>query len=90
MDKRLFFILVLSIPSLTNCCGLYTTAGLKKTAVQRALLKEYFLCVCITEGFKDQQIGENDISQAVYFDILRYSQRHFKSLKITQKRLLKP
>ncbi|MCE1155392.1 MAG: hypothetical protein LWW91_04605 [Bacteroidales bacterium] len=81
MDKRLYFILVLSILSLTNCCGLYTTAGLKKTAVQRALLKEYFLCVCITEGFKDQQIGENDISQAVYFDILRYSPEAIQELK---------
>lgn len=62
----------MSILSLVNCLGQHTSADLKKTAVQRELLKEYFLCVCITEGFKDKQIAENDISQAVYFDILRY------------------
>ena len=79
--KRLYFILALSILSLTNCCGQYTVADLKKTAVQRELLKEYFLCVCITEGFKDKRIAENDISQAVYFDILRYSPEAFQEVK---------
>ena len=51
--KKLYLILILSIFFLTSCCGQHTAADLKKTAVQRELLKEYFLCVCITEGFKD-------------------------------------
>lgn len=39
------------------------------------------MCVCITEGFKDKQIAENDISQGVYFDILRYSPEAFQEAK---------
>ena len=48
--------------------------------VWRELLKEYFLCVCITEGFKDKQIIEDDISQSAYFDILRYSPEAFREV----------
>jgi len=49
--------------------------------VWRELLKEYFLCECITEGFKDKQINEDDISQSVYFDILRYTPEAFEEVK---------
>ena len=79
--KKVYLILILSIFSLTSCCGQHTAADLKKTAVQRELLKEYFLCVCITEGFKDKQIAEDDISQAVYFDILSYSPEAFQEVR---------
>ena len=81
--KRLscFSVLFLGFVSLTSCCGQHTAADLKKTAVQRELLKEYFLCVCITEGFKDKQITEDDMSQAVYFDILSYSPEAFQEVK---------
>jgi hypothetical protein len=79
--KKLYFILGLSILSLANCSGQHPATEIKKNAVQRELLKEYFLCVCITEGFKDKQIGENDISQVVYFDILRYSPEAFQEVK---------
>jgi len=79
--KRLYLILALSILSLTNCYGQYTAVDLKKGTVQRELLKEYFLCVCITEDFKDRQISELDISQGVYFDILRYSPKAFQEVK---------
>lgn len=74
--------------SLTNCWGQYTSEDLKTTVVQRELLKEYFLCVCITEGFKDKQIAENDISQAVYFDILQYSPEAFQAVKDYAKKFI--
>jgi hypothetical protein len=59
------------------------TADLEKVKpyVWRELLKEYFLCVCIMEGFKDKQIDKDDISQGVYFDILRYSPEAFQEVK---------
>jgi len=86
--KRLYFILVLSILSLTNCTtasrppvifGELTAADLEKAEpyVWRELLKEYFLCTCIAEGFND----EDDMSQAVYFDILRYSPMAFEEVR---------
>jgi len=88
--KRLYFILVLSILSLTNCTTTnrpvvfteLTATDLEKAEpyVWRELLKEYFLCACIAEGFKDKQIAENDISQAVYFDILRYNLEAFQEV----------
>jgi hypothetical protein len=64
------FILLLAIA--LNATSQEVVLNLEHIQTQRELLKEYFLCVCITEGFKDKQIGEDDISQAVYFDILRY------------------
>ncbi|MDR1274710.1 MAG: hypothetical protein LBK12_09195 [Odoribacteraceae bacterium] len=79
--KKLSFILALSILSLTTCSGQRPATEIKKTTLQRELLKEYFLCICITEGFKDKQIGENDISQTVYFDILRYNPEAFQEVK---------
>lgn len=86
--KRLYFILALSVLSLASCYGQHTTADLKKTEVQRELLKEYFLCVCITEGFKDKQIAEDDTSQSVYFDILRYSPEAFQEVKNCTKKFV--
>lgn len=79
--KKFFCIFVLSISSLTSCFGQLSAVDLKKTTIQRGLLKEYYLCVCITEGFKDKHIAEDDISQSVYFDILRYSPEALKEVK---------
>ncbi|MBQ9201961.1 MAG: hypothetical protein IJ154_06305 [Bacteroidales bacterium] len=73
MKRFYFFIFGLFVISLTSCRVQNTSLVLQKTTVQRSLLKEYFLCVCITEGFKDEQITDKDISQAIYFDILQYS-----------------
>lgn len=81
MTKRVYFILALSILFLTNCIGQHKAMDLTKATVQRELLKEYFLCTCITESFKERNIGELDISQAVYFDILRYSPDAFQEVK---------
>lgn len=91
--KRLYFILVLSILFVTNCSikitnqpvrfGELHTTDLEeaKPYVWRELLKEYFLCACITQGFKDKQIGEDDISKAGYVDILRYSPEAFQEVE---------
>jgi len=46
-----------------------------KSHVWRELLKEYFLCKCILEGFKDKEL--QDISPAGYFDIVRYDPEAF-------------
>ncbi len=73
MKRFYFFVFGLFVISLTSCRVQNTSLVLQKTTVQRSLLKEYFLCVCITEGFKDEQITDKDISQAIYFDILQYS-----------------
>jgi len=84
-------VFALSILSLTNCSirpeQIHTT-DFKKTSVQRELLKEYFLCVCITEGFNNKEIAEQDISQAVYFDITRYSPDAFQEVKDYAKRFV--
>ena len=93
MKKGFYFILVLFVLSLTNCSGRLTrspvifgelhTMDLEKAKpyVWRELLKEYFLCVCITEGFKGKHLDKDDISQGVYFDILRYSPEAFQEVK---------
>jgi hypothetical protein len=86
--KRISIVVAFSIITLTNCCGQYTAENIKTTSGQRELLKEYFLCVCITEGFKDKQIAENDISQAVYFDILQYSPEAFQAVKDYAKKFI--
>ena len=89
--KNLYFIFVLSILSLTSCFTINrpiiftelssTDLEKPKSHVKRELLKEYFLCVCITESFKDGQISELDISQSMYFDILRYRPEAFQEVK---------
>ncbi len=86
--KKFYFVFVLSISSLINCFGQLSAADLKKKATQRELLKEYYLCVCITEGFKDKHIAEDDISQSVYFDILNYSPEAFKEVKDSAKQFV--
>lgn len=65
------------------------TVDLEDIVVQRELLKEYFLCACIAEGFADKHIDESDISQAVYFDILRYSPKAFMEIKAYAKDFVK-
>jgi hypothetical protein len=57
--------------------------------VIRELLKEYFICVCITEGFKDKRIDEDDMSQSIYFDILPYSPEAFQEVKDYAKKNIK-
>jgi len=65
-------ITLITFLSLNSCLG--QQAIVNNMAIsQREQLKDYFLCVCITEGFKDKNINEDDISQSVYFDILRYN-----------------
>ncbi len=86
--KKFYFVFVLSISSLINCFGQLSAADLKKKATQRELLKEYYLCVCITEGFKDKHIAEDDISQSVYFEILNYSPEAFKEVKDSAKQFV--
>ena len=88
--KKIYFILVMSVFSLTSCIttkpvqfGELDAKELEraKPYVWRELLKEYFLCVCITEGFKDKNIDDDDISGTVYFDVLPYSPEAFQEIK---------
>ena len=60
--KWYYYLFFLSVLSLFSCLGQQTD---DKTKEQRDLLKEYFLCECITEGFDDKNIQEDDISQSV-------------------------
>ena len=60
-----------------------------RPTIQRELLKEYFLCVCITEAFKDRQISELDISQGMYFDILRYAPETFQEIQAYARKFIK-
>lgn len=78
MRKCLYLIFILSFLTLNNCSekriilGELHTTDLEKAKpyIWRELLKEYFLCECIREGFKDKDI--QDISSAMYFDIVKY------------------
>lgn len=96
--KKIYFILVMSVFSLTSCIttkpvqfGELDAKELEraKPYVWRELLKEYFLCVCITEGFKDKNIVEDDISEAVYFDVLPYSPEAFQEVREYAKKFVK-
>lgn len=79
--KSLKIFLLLSISSLVGCCGYQVLLKKKTTMNQRELLKDYFLCISITEGFSKKNISEDDISQSVYFDILRYSPEAFQEVQ---------
>lgn len=88
--RYLNFTLAILFLSIVSCSTnrIVVFAELSATDIEKAkpyvwqeLLKEYFLCVCITESFKDKQIEEYDISQAVYFDVLRYSPEAFQEVK---------
>lgn len=83
--KRLYFILVFTFLSLTSCCGQHTALNLEKRTVQKELLKEYFLCISIIEGFKDKQICKDDVSKSVYFDILQYSPEALQKVEVYAK-----
>ena len=76
--KWYYYLFFLSVLSLFSCLGQQTD---DKTKEQRKLLKEYFLCECITEGFDDKNIQEDDISQSVLFDILNYSPDAIQEVK---------
>jgi hypothetical protein len=76
--KWYYYLFFLSVLSLFSCLGQQTD---DKTKEQRELLKEYFLCECITEGFDDKNIQEDDISQSVLFDILNYSPDAIQEVK---------
>lgn len=86
--KKVYFVFVLSISSLISCFGQLSTTDLKKRSIQRELLKEYYLCVCITEGLKDKHIAEDDISQSVYLDYLDYSPEALKEVKDSAKQFV--
>lgn len=73
-------ITIIIFLSFNSCVG--QQSFLNNMAIsQREQLKDYFLCVCITEGFKDKNINEDDISQSVYFDILRYDPEALQKVK---------
>ena len=76
--KWYYYLFFLSVLSLFSCLGQQTD---DKSKEQRELLKEYFLCDCITEGFDDKNIQEDDISQSVLFDILNYSPDAIQEVK---------
>jgi hypothetical protein len=76
--KWYYYLFFLSVLSLFSCLGQQTD---DKTKEQRELLKEYFLCECITEGFDDKNIQEDDISQSVLFHILNYSPDAIQEVK---------
>ena len=76
--KWYYYLFFLSVLSLFSCLGQQTD---DKTKEQRELLKEYFLCECITEGFDDKNIQADDISQSVLFDILNYSPDAIQEVK---------
>ena len=78
--RNIIIIILISILSLNSCMGQRSIIN-KMVINQRELLKDYFLCVCITEGFGDKQINEDDISQSVYFDILRYNPEALQKVK---------
>ena len=62
------------------------TEKLRNNNVKRELLKDYFLCVCLSESFED--VKENDISESVYFDIIRYSPKVFEKINVYAKKFI--
>jgi len=68
-----YIIILFTFLSLKSCCGQHTALNLERRTAQKELLKEFFLCVCIIEGFKDKHICKDYVSKSVYFDILQYS-----------------
>lgn len=90
MDKKLRLIL-LSGFVFFGCCA--AACGMKPkpesyVRTQRELLKDYFLCVCIGEGFRDLRISEQDVSQAVYFDTGRYAPEAFREVSAYAKKFV--
>lgn len=78
--RNIKVITLITILSLNSCLGQKSIIN-NMAISQRELLKEYFLCICITEGFEDKKIDEDDISQSVYFDILRYNPEALQKVK---------
>lgn len=78
--RNIKLITLITILSLNSCLGQKSIIN-NMAISQRELLKVYFLCICITEGFGDKKIDENDISQSVYFDILRYNPEALQKVK---------
>jgi hypothetical protein len=87
MTKKLYFLvfgIMLSLYLPTASCQT-KTVKLDQLKVKRELLKEYFLCSCIIEGFNAQHLEDYDISQAVYFEIAGYDPEAFGIVKIYAK-----
>lgn len=85
MKNKLYFVVILLLVSLANSTtvlGQLKAEDLDKPTVKRELLKEYFLCMCLMEGFKDINIGEHDVSESVYFDITNYATDAFQDVKV--------
>lgn len=78
--RNIKLITLITILSLNSCLGQKSIIN-NMAISQRELLKDYFLCICITEGFGNKKIDENDISQSVYFDILRYNPEALQKVK---------
>lgn len=69
----------LTIETRTGITTIHTT-DLKKKSVQRQLLKEYFLCECFRECYKDSHNIQKDLSPSVYFDIMSYELEAFRKV----------
>ena len=64
------------------------TTDLKKKSVQRKLLKEYVLCQCFRECYKDSHNLQKDFSPSFYFDIMSYELEAFKEVKEYAQRIV--
>lgn len=81
MDRKSCFILLLCFVlfgGFSAACAMKPRR--EYVRAQRELLKDYFLCVCIGEDFRDLRISEQDVSQAVYFDTGRYAPEAFREV----------
>jgi hypothetical protein len=79
----------LSLLFIVNCFTLYSQTNIEQLdndSVKRELLKEYFLCVCITEGFNG--VKQNDISLSIYFDIIGYAPVAFEEVSDFAKKFI--
>jgi hypothetical protein len=90
MKKCPYFmlLLVITLMACTNVTSQKVRSNLDHIQTQREFLKEYFLCMCIIEGFKDIKISEYDISPAVYFDILSYDPKAFQEVSNYAKKFI--
>jgi len=51
------------------------------TLRNQQMLKDYFLCSCITKGFKDDSLAYKDYSMQLYTELLRYSFADLQKIK---------
>ena len=70
--KKIGFVLLLGVVLMSFMAAANSESESTHVKEQRELLKDYFLCKCLTVGFEEVQIDKYDCSPAVYFDIARY------------------